>query len=162
MSDTITKEFTTGYVRQIDESRRMAEFVISDASEDRHGTVLNMENFKLDNYRKNPIVLYQHMGYGGSDSDPDDVIGRSEVFMEGSGSDMKLIGRAYFEPSDVNEKADKIFKKIQQGTLRATSVGFMPLEDQSGRVGQFGKLDEAGQPNEYRHLLLQWTGAVGV
>jgi len=128
MPEVVSKEFTTGFIRRIDASQRMAEFVISDNSEDRHGTVLNMDNFKLDNFKKNPIVLYQHQGYGGPGSDPDDVIASAEVFEEGMGQDKKLIGRAYFEPAEVNEKADKIFKKIQQGTLRATSVGFMPIE----------------------------------
>jgi len=144
MAEVVSKEFTTGYIRRIDASQRMAEFVISDNSEDRHGTVLNMDNFKLDNFKKNPIVLYQHQGYGGPESDPDDVIASAEVFEEGMGQDKKLIGRAYFEPAEVNEKADKIFKKIQQGTLRATSVGFMPIEDENGRIGQFGKDDGTG------------------
>ena len=41
---------------------------------------------------------------------------------------MQLVGKPNFEDADLNPKADKIRRKIEAGTLRAVSVGFMPLE----------------------------------
>lgn len=94
------------------------EFVISDDTLDRHGTVIPIEAWDLENYKKNPIVAYSHDTTGWSG--PDSIIGRSEVRIE----DGKLIGKVFYEPAELNPLADKIRKKVDFGTLSATSVGF--------------------------------------
>lgn len=125
------------------EETRTVEFVISDETKDRHGTVLSLKGWQLDNFNRNGIVGYQHNVYGGdmcNAPNPDDVIGRGEAFIEGD----KLIGRVTFEPADINPLAEKIFRKVLFGTLRATSVGFKPI----GK-GNYGEKDEAkGKENE--------------
>lgn len=107
------------------EKTRTVEFVISDESKDRHGTVLLANGWKLDNYRRNPIVGYQHNVYGDmcAPPNPDDIIGKSEVYQEGS----ELVARVTFEPADLNPLAEKVFRKILFGTLSMASVGFVPL-----------------------------------
>jgi hypothetical protein len=117
---------------------RTVEFIISSERKDRHGTVLNMDGWVLDSYRKNPIVGYQHDVYGDSlkGPDPDNVIGVAKVYQEGS----YLIGAVTFEPADINPTAEKIFRKVKNGSLRAASVGFLPLDNP---VGSWGKGDEA-------------------
>jgi len=145
-----------GEVRGVSEEDRTAEFIISTATRDRHKTVLNPEGWDLDNYRKNPIVAYDHEAYGGglfTGHDPDNIIGTSEVFME----DGNLIGRVTFEPEEVNPKAEKIFRKVQIGTFRSTSVGFYPV----GK-GKYGTKEEArGKDNETFYYegqeLLEWS-----
>jgi len=125
------------------EETRTVEFVISDESKDRHGTVLNMDGWDIKNFNRNGIVGYQHNVYGGdlcNAADPDQVIGRGEAFREGE----QLIGRVVFEPADINPLAEKIFRKVQFGTLSATSVGFKPVGE-----GAYGEKDEArGKDNE--------------
>lgn len=126
----------TGTVRAFDrakaEETRTVEFVISDETRDRHGTVIPVKAWKLENFNRNGIVGYQHEVYGDgfAPSDPDDIIGLGEAFMENG----KLIGRVTFEPAEVNPKAEKIFQKVLMGTLKATSVGF--IETKKGKWGE--------------------------
>ena len=46
-------------------------FIASTSDPDRHRTVLNQGNWKLDNYRNNPIIGYQHNLYGDMCNAPD-------------------------------------------------------------------------------------------
>lgn len=102
------------------------EFVISTASVDRHGTIINPRGWELDNFRANPIMAFQH---NTSSTDPDDILGTWDIRMEQDAQGrMQLVGKPNFEDADLNPKADKIRRKIEAGTLRAVSVGFMPIE----------------------------------
>jgi hypothetical protein len=140
---------------------REIEFVISTPGRDRHRTRTNPRNWKLDNYARNGIVGYQHNIYGDmcNPPNPDDVIGSGRAFTEGD----NLIGVVRFEPADLNPLADKIFRKVLAGTLRATSVGFMPIPDpQTNEYGKWGEGEEAqGRSNEtfyfYGQELLEFS-----
>ena len=108
------------------ETSRTIQFVISNNTRDRHRTVLDATKWQLDNFNRNGIVGYQHNVYGDnmcSPSNPDDVIGRGRAFLEGN----QLIGEVVFEPADINPLAEKIFRKVLFGSLRATSVGFAEI-----------------------------------
>lgn len=112
-----------------DEEKRIVTFIISDATRDRHGTILDLKGWSLENFKLNGIVGYQHDVYGGMcGTDPDSVIGKGRAFIEGKGDERKLMGEVEFEPANINELAEKIFQKVKFGTLKATSVGFLPLE----------------------------------
>jgi len=145
-----------GFVREIPkdvEDTRTIAFVISNSTRDRHKTVLNMDNWKLDNYKANPIVGYQHGVYGGFRNDPDSVIGTSNVFRDKD----DLVGEVKFEPEKINTLAEKIFRKVLHGTLRAASVGFLPFG-----IGKFGEDEEAqDKSNETYYYegqeLLEWS-----
>jgi len=120
------KKFAFGNIREFDrkkaEESRTVEFIISSADKDRHRTVLNMKGWELENFNLNPIVGYQHNVYGAnmcSAPNPDDVLGPGRAFLEGE----KLIGAVTFETKEINPLAEKIFQKVLNGTLRATSVG---------------------------------------
>lgn len=111
-------------IRKVDEEKRTIEFVASDNSVDSYGTVLPVDKWNLSRYEKNGIVGYMHDVYGDSwtkSADPDDIIGKGVAFVE----DDQLIVRITFEPKELNERADKIWRKIQFGTLNAVSVGFV-------------------------------------
>ena len=121
-------KYTSGELRalrpDVQESRTV-EFVISSNTKDRHGSVLPVDKWSLDRFNANGIVGYQHNVYGGdlcNAPDPDDVIGIGRAWVEGD----LLIGSVQFETADINPKADKIFRKVINGTLKATSVGFAP------------------------------------
>ena len=119
-------------IRNVDEENRTIEFVASDNSVDSYGTVLPVDKWDLSRYQRNGVVGYMHDVYGDSftkSADPDDIIGKGEAFIE----DEKLIVRITFEPKELNERADKIFRKIQFGSLHAVSVGFFPTA--KGRMG---------------------------
>lgn len=119
------KAYISGEIRAFDrakaEETRTVEFVISDETRDRHGTVIPIKSWNIENYNKNGIVGYQHDVYGGwGEPNPDLILGRGEAYVE----DGKLIGRVTFEPAEINPLAEKIFQKVLHGTLKATSVGF--------------------------------------
>ena len=98
---------------------RKVEFVISTERKDRHGDVVMVNGWELTDYNRNGIVAYQHLTWG---SDPDNIIGKGKAWIDGD----RLMGEVEFEPKEINEKAEKIFQKVLNGTLSATSVGFMP------------------------------------
>jgi hypothetical protein len=137
------KKFAFGNIREFDrakaEETRTVEFIISSAARDRHDSVLNMNGWQLDNFNRNPIVGYQHNVYGGNmcmAANPDDVLGPGRAFIE---KDL-LIGEVTFETKDINPQAEKIFRKVLNKTLRATSVGFLEIGE-----GEMKKtLDEKG------------------
>ncbi len=116
-----------GYIRKVSddvEETRTIEFIASDESRDSHGTVLPVDKWDLERFNNNGIVGYQHNVYGdmcGND-DPDRVIGVGKARIE----DGKLIVAVTFEPADLNQLAEKIFRKLLLGTLKAVSVGFAP------------------------------------
>ena len=112
-------------IRKIDVEERVIEFVASDSSIDSFKTVLPVNKWSLTRYEKNGVVGYMHELYGDSiikSADPDDVIGIGRAWVE----DGQLIISIKFEPADLNEKADKIFRKLRFGSLNAVSVGFVP------------------------------------
>lgn len=115
-----TRKFDMGVeIRAREDGER--EFVISTGGLDRHGTVINPGGWILDNFRANPVMPYQHRS---GSNDPDDILGTWEIRVEGD----KLVGVPKFEPSDINPKAEKVRRKVEHGTLRAVSVGFIPKE----------------------------------
>ena len=130
-------------MRRVDPESRTIEFVASDNSVDSYGTVLPVDKWDLGRYAKNGVVGYMHDVYGDSwtkAADPDDVIGYGRAWVE----DDKLVIAITFEPADLNERADKIFRKIQFGSLNAVSVGFQP-----NAAGHWGNKDDGEDPDVY-------------
>lgn len=129
VKNTIHKPVTrTAFVRSTTDqmlAKRQVEFVISTEAVDTYNTVFKLDGWDLQRYAKNPIVCYQHRA---NSDDPDNVIGTSEVFIE----DNQLIGRVTFEEADVNPKADKVFRKVQNGTLKMASINAMPSKARMG------------------------------
>lgn len=157
---SIERLYRTADVRMsdgdVEETRRIV-FQISDDTKDRHGTVMNMDNWDLDSFNRNGIVGFQHDVYGGGmckGPDPDSIIGKGRAWIEeetvrdenGSPVVKKvLMGEVEFEPEDINPLAEKIFRKVLNGTLRATSVGIRPIKNEDGERGRKGRLNEDGE-----------------
>lgn len=122
-------------IRAKSEGSRTVTFVASTYDKDRHGTILNQKNWDLDNFNANPIIGYQHNVYGDdmcNPPNPDDQLGFGRAYIEGD----ELLIDITFEPAEINPLAEKIFKKIQFGSLNAVSVGFMPLKNEKGNHGE--------------------------
>ncbi len=116
-----------GQVRQLPlGDSRTVSFVVSDESVDRHNSVIRSAAWDLEPFRTNPIAGWAHSVYGGWRApNPDDIIGTWNVRTEGT----ELIGDLTFEDAETNPKAEKLFKKVRNGTLNSVSVGFFPNED---------------------------------
>jgi HK97 family phage prohead protease len=128
-------------------SDRTYKFVISDESVDRHGTIIKMAGWDLSNYEKNGIVAYQHNTFS---DDPDMIVGKGRAWVDGS----TLYGEVEFEPEGSNPIADKLVKKLEFGSIRATSVGFNPSEWSRG-------ISDNGEDNNVIYFrkqeLLEWS-----
>ena len=143
------KDFLEGvidraFAEDIEETRTV-RFIISTDGKDRHGTKLNMKGWNLDNFNRNPIVGYQHNVYGDNmcvPPNPDDVLGPARAWVENANGRDVLMGEVTFEKAEINPQAEKVFRKVLNGTLRATSVGFLEIgkgkdvveKDASGKV----------------------------
>lgn len=93
------------------------DFVLSDATVDRYGDIVDPKGWDLSTFKTNPIALFGH-----SSSFP---IGKWEnVRVEGG----KLIGRLVLAARGTSARIDELIGLLEQGILRAVSVGFMPVE----------------------------------
>jgi HK97 family phage major capsid protein/HK97 family phage prohead protease len=93
------------------------DFVLSDASMDRHGTRINPKGWDLSTFKTNPVALFGHRS--------DFPIGKWEnVRVEGG----KLVGRLALAARGTSARIDELISLVEQGILRAVSVGFEPLE----------------------------------
>lgn len=126
---------------------RQVEFVISSEAVDSYGTVFKMDGWDLSRYTKNPIVCYQHRSHT---NDPDDLIGTSTVRVENN----ELIGTVTFEDADINPKAEKIFRKVQAGTLKMASVG---ARVQKAHFGDEDKGEDKDVLYFDRSELIEWS-----
>lgn len=126
---------------------RTAEFVISDETPDSYGTVFKISGWDLKRYEKNPVVFYAHRSYS---DNPDMLIGTSEVRVDGN----QLIAVVRFESAEINSVAEKVWQKIQAGTLRMASIGANP---QKGHWGD----EKLGENRDLIYFdeqeLLEWS-----
>lgn len=140
-----------GCVREIPdnvEETRTIKFTISNERKDRHGTVLTAEGWLLKDYNKNPVVGYQHNVYGDSwftEPDPKYVLGIGNAYVDEQAKE--LIGEVKFEPKEINDLAETVFRKIIFGSLRAASVGFLPKG--KGRWGEGIEAVDGKNPTYY-------------
>jgi HK97 family phage major capsid protein/HK97 family phage prohead protease len=92
------------------------EFVMSDASVDRMGDVIEPDGWQLGNFTKNPVALFGH--------DSDYPIG---TWRDVGVVDGQLRGRLELMPA-VSERLRELHTAVAAGVLRAVSVGFRPVE----------------------------------
>jgi HK97 family phage major capsid protein/HK97 family phage prohead protease len=93
------------------------EFVLSDETPDRMGDIIKADGWVLTNFKKNPIALFGH-----SNSFP---IGNwINLRVEGG----KLLGKLKLAARGTSARIDELIGLIEQGVLRAVSVGFIPLK----------------------------------
>jgi HK97 family phage prohead protease len=83
----------------------------------RDGDILEPGGCMLDNYRQNPIQLWQH--------DPSEPVGtNSDIVVRPD----CIEARTTFAPAGVSPVADKVRGLVKSGIIRSVSVGFEPLD----------------------------------
>lgn len=93
------------------------EYVLSDATPDRYGDVIEPSGWNLENFKKNPIALFGH--------DSKFIVGRwKNVRVEKNA----LRGRLELMEA-VSERLKEVHTAVMAGILRAVSVGFKPIEE---------------------------------
>ena len=99
-------------------------FVLSDATVDRYGDVIDPEGWDLRWFKRNPIALFGHSS--------DFPIGTwTDVRVEGG----KLLGRLELAAEGTSARIDELRRLVAQKVLRAVSVGFKPVESEPIRGG---------------------------
>jgi HK97 family phage prohead protease len=101
-----------------DGDARTLTFTISTQSVDRMGDTIKVDGWKLEQYRKNPVVLWAH------DASILPVAKSNQVWVEES----KLKSIAEFTPVGMLKFNDVVFDMYKGGFLSATSVGFAPVK----------------------------------
>jgi HK97 family phage major capsid protein/HK97 family phage prohead protease len=97
---------------------RTIRFVFSDETCDRYGDIIKADGWQLANYRRNPVIIWNH----NADGDPENVIGRClDVSVIGK----QLVGTVEFAD---HQFAQFVFDMVTQGFINSTSVGFRPLK----------------------------------
>lgn len=111
-------------IKSIDDENRTIEVIASTDSNDRHGEVLLQSGWFLDNFLKNPIILWSHDRW----SPP--VAQALAVKVEDNNGDGKssMTMTIKFATAEEYEFADTIYKLYKGGYLRAFSVGLIPLK----------------------------------
>lgn len=123
--DKVTKIFSSE-IKEIGEpDERVLRFVTSTESVDRDGDIIEVAGWQLENYKKNPVILWGHdyhgLPIGKTVSIQIDPIARTLV------QDVK------FPTADEYPFADTVYKLAKGGYLNATSVGFVGIESESRR-----------------------------
>lgn len=130
MNNKINKMFSNEIKQIGKEEDRTLRFITSTESEDRDGDIIEVNGWKLDNYMKNPVILYGH-NYEGL------PIGKS-INIQKDVVNKKLIQDVKFPTKNEYEFADTVYRLAKSGYLNATSVGFMGLQSEP-------RIDEKGE-----------------
>lgn len=104
-------------VKKIDEDARTIEHIISTGSEDRDGDTINPKGWILDEFLKNPVVLFGHR----HDMPP---IARAVKLKAGENG---LETLTLFPPKGISQLSDTAFDLNRLDFIRSWSVGFDPV-----------------------------------
>jgi HK97 family phage prohead protease len=103
---------------EADAASRTVRYVLSTKTADRMNDTIDPNGWRLDNYRKNPVLLLNH----DKRSLP---IGKAlSVGVQGG----QLVGTYQFATADEYPIADTCFKLVKGGYMPGGSVGFMPIK----------------------------------
>lgn len=89
---------------------------MSSSIQDRHGEIV-IQNFLIDNYLKNPVVVDSHQ-YDSIER----IVGKTVNLSQGTGN---LEGEIKFTEEENGKKAERL---VEGGFINAVSIGFIPLE----------------------------------
>lgn len=116
---------------------RVRRFKISSSAVARDGHTLATAGWDLANFRANPIVLAVH-----DNKHIESVIGRA-IDLPVKGDD--LFADIEFMPRELNPLAEMTLQMVDAGYLRATSVGFIPLDGKPAKGRGQGAFDFSRQ-----------------
>jgi hypothetical protein len=133
----ITTEETGLLEGSIDEKEMSASFVICSRTEDRESDIIEPQGCRefLDEYRRNPIVLYDH--------NHDECLPPIGLSEDKGGKfslrifDDRITAKCYFHglPFKGQNVSEEVFDLVVKGALRGASVGFIPLPEGTENIG---------------------------
>lgn len=130
---------------------RTRRFIASDESQDRMGDVIRVRGWKFSEFEKNPVALWGHDSDGFPIGKVHDWTQENEI-----GRPVLRESITYFSEA-ANPVSEAVLRMIDEGGLRAVSVGFVPLraykpkneaERKELNLGPYGVLYEEQQQLE--------------
>ncbi len=112
------KIYKNAYVKEVNEDERTLVAYASTESVDRDGDIIEVGGWELDNFRKNPVLLWAH----NYDIPP---VGKV-LWVKQENKALKF--KAKFADTQM---ASEIWRLYKDGYLNAFSVGFLPLETEN-------------------------------
>jgi len=113
------------------------EFILSDATPDRFGDIVDPKGWDFKSFTRNPIALFNH--------DPNFIVGSWKGLRV---HDEALRGHLTLAPKGTSARIDEIRSLVEAGILKAVSVGFKPVESKPREDGrqphQRGPFDMGG------------------
>jgi len=125
--DPIQKQLTWE-VKVLDKANRIIEMIGSTEDIDRAGDSMKVDGVKLENYLKNPVILANHNYSAGEKST---VIGKA---LGVSIQAKQLVFKIQFAETD---NAKEWFYLYSEGYMKASSIGFIPLERAPNKAGGY-------------------------
>ena len=135
-----------GPVSNPNNGSRTRRFIASDETRDRMGDIIRVGGWRFDEFAKNPIALWGH----DSDSYPIGTVSDWQTD-KADGRPVLRESITYFSEA-ANPASEAILRMIDEGGLRAVSVGFAPIKVTTPRdddqrkemgLGPYGVLYEA-------------------
>lgn len=132
-----TKSINVGPANMVDANNRILEFIATDETIDRDDDILSFDGWEIENYMKNPVVVYEH-GYT--------VVGKV-VKLETDSSRRLMLIRIQFPSltemstdatklSDYALFVDSLYNIYKNGYMKAVSVRFRNLESDMQYFGE--------------------------
>lgn len=103
----------------LDKEKRTARFVMSTEEPDRDRDIIVQAGLDTTEFMKNPVALYGHRSW-------EPPIGKWSDITRVNGKPKRTEGTLEFLPEGTDDIADRIFRHVSAGSLRAVSIGFMP------------------------------------
>lgn len=139
-NEKIRKSVEFSESKAIDPEHGIYEAWISTEAIDRDGDIIVAAGVDIENYMKNPVVLFGH-----NYRDPNAVVGKTLGLNIEKGKGIRA--RWQFAPPEANWNAQTVHRLWAGGFLNATSVGFVSKEhsyiDEEGNVVE-GREDARG------------------
>lgn len=128
--------------KAIDREAGIYEGMVSTESVDREKDILLANGAQIENYLKNPVVLFGH-----DYRSPESVVAKALDIKKMRGKGVKLIWQ--FIQRGLSRSADLVRDLWDGGYLNAMSVGFIPIEVED-------RTDEDGNPLPRGRLYKKW------
>jgi len=116
--------FNSYNISSINEEERTLETIVSTEEIDRHGDIVLSDEWDLEDFSKNPILLWQHNLNSSYDGLPiGKVLEIQKITLDNGIRGVQA--KIYFSK---DEFADRVFNLYREGVLKAFSIGFRALE----------------------------------
>lgn len=112
--------YTDFEFKELDEGEKV--FIASDETVDRQGESIAVDGWQLDNFKKNPILLWSHNPF-------EPAIGKADNIRKRTVNGKSALT---FEPKfhRLSELSKLISDMVDQGWMKTVSVGFRPFEQE--------------------------------